>query len=179
MSGPTDRIDWKAADKEERRKFEEIQSFVAKCREHWPGAKIVIRASDSASIDLKPNATEDEMRTTDFYTSDSKYLRAADLSGKEMNPTIAGVTRGEFTNDTGAKAVKPVLEFRDMGQSLVLNKTNMGTLTVMFGDDMDRWAGKQIHLYGDRVPFRGKIVDTVRVGRPKAAAAQPSDDIPF
>ena len=46
------RADWKDADEEARRKFEEIQKFVAKCREYWPGAKIIIRASDSASVNL-------------------------------------------------------------------------------------------------------------------------------
>jgi len=47
------RPDWKAADEEERRKFEELQRFTSKCRQLWPGSKIVLRASDSARIDLK------------------------------------------------------------------------------------------------------------------------------
>jgi hypothetical protein len=50
------RRDWKAADQEERRKFEFIQKFVTECRNHWPGAKIVLRSSDSVSVDLNhPN----------------------------------------------------------------------------------------------------------------------------
>jgi hypothetical protein len=120
------------------------------------------------------------MKTSDFYSESSKYLRAVDLIGKEMTPTIAGVSRAEFTNDTGAKAVKPVVEFRDIDQGLVLNKTNMTALAMMFGDDMERWPGQRVRLYGDRVPFRGKIVDTVRAGRPKAASADSLNDaIPF
>jgi hypothetical protein len=54
-------------------------------------------------------------------------------------------------------------------------------LEAMLGGDMTGWAGKKIRLYGDRVPFRGKVVDTVRVGRPKAASAphRMDDEIPF
>ena len=121
------------------------------------------------------------MKTTDFYVDNSKYLRASDLIGKERNVTIAGVTRGEFTSDTGAKTVKPVVEFNDGSQALVLNKTNLAALEMMFGTDMDRWAGQTIRLYGDRVPFRGKIVDTIRISRPKVVNAPGSfdDDIDF
>jgi hypothetical protein len=55
------RSDRRAADQEERRKFEFIQKFVSECRSHWPGAKIILRASDSACIDLntsKPKGNE-------------------------------------------------------------------------------------------------------------------------
>jgi hypothetical protein len=52
MTPKDSRIDWKAIDAEERQKFERIQKFVAECRRHWPGSKIVIRASDSACVDL-------------------------------------------------------------------------------------------------------------------------------
>jgi hypothetical protein len=173
------RDDWKAADEEERRKFEELQKFTSKCREIWPGSKIVIRASDSACVDL--NQRTSEMKTTDFYSDSSKYLRASDLIGKDRNATIAGVTRGEFTSDTGAKTVKPVVEFQDSSQALVLNKTNLAALEMMFGTDMDRWVGQTTRLYGDRVPFRGKIVDTIRISRPKVVNAPGSfdDDIDF
>jgi hypothetical protein len=181
MTTKDNRTDWKATDAEEWRKFGELQSFVSKCREFWPGAKIVIRASDSACVDLSTSNNEQrlEMKTTDFYNESSKYLRAADLSGKELTQTIARVARGEFTNDVGAKAVKPVVEFDGTPQSLVLNKTNLAALAMMFGDDMERWSGKAVRLYGDRVPFRGKIVETIRVGRPTTASEPPpfDDDI--
>ena len=111
------------------------------------------------------------MKTTDFYSDTSKYLRASDLIGKDRNSTIVRVTLGEFTSDTGAKTVKPVVEFHDDSQALVLNKTNMAALEMMFGTDMDRWAGQTIRLYGDRVPFRGKIVDTIRISRPKTVSS--------
>jgi hypothetical protein len=174
-----DRPDWRTADEEGRRKFEQIQKFVSECRRHWPGSKIVIRASDAACVALnnpEPNQMSKEMQTTDFYSDTSKYLRASDLIGKELTPTIARVTSGEFTNDNGGKANKPVVEFKDLKQSLVLNKTNMGTMAAMFTSDMDRWAGQKVRLYADRVPFRGKMCDTIRVGRIKAAPAHEFDD---
>jgi hypothetical protein len=182
----SDRIDRKTADREEAEKFEHIKKFVTECKRFWPKSKIVIRASDAACVDLRnteaTNRGTSEMQTSDFYSNESsKYLRASDLIGKELTPTIARVTRGEFTTDNGGKAIKPVVEFEGGGQSLVLNKTNLSMLEAMLGCDMTGWTGKKIRLYGDRVPFRGKVVDTVRVGRPKAAnASHPmDDDIPF
>jgi hypothetical protein len=156
---------------------EELQRFTSKCREIWPGAKITLRAS--TCNDLKQEDTA--MKTTDFYSDSSKYLKASDLTGKERNAVIAGVARAEFTSDTGAKQVKPVVEFQDSNQALVLNKTNMASLEMMFGTDMDQWTGQTIRMYGDRVPFRGKIVETIRVSRPKVAAKLQSfdDSIPF
>jgi hypothetical protein len=180
------RIDWNASDKEEAAKFEQIQKFVNECRRHWPGSKVVIRASDAACVDLRnteaTNPGTTEMQTSDFYSNEnSKYLRASDLIGKELTPTIARVSRAEFTTDNGGKAIKPVVEFEGGGPSLVVNKTNLSMLEAMLGNDMDGWTGKRVRLYGDRVPFRGKVVDTVRVGRPKAPSAphQMDDDIPF
>jgi hypothetical protein len=49
-------IDWKQHDAEERQKFEQLQKFTSKCRELWPGSKIILRASDSACIDLNTKA---------------------------------------------------------------------------------------------------------------------------
>ena len=40
-------------DREEAEKFRLIRRFTRKCRERWPGAKIVFRSSDSVSVDLK------------------------------------------------------------------------------------------------------------------------------
>jgi hypothetical protein len=181
-----DRMDRKAADREEAERFEQIQRFVTECRRHWPGSKIVIRASDAACVDLSDtvatNPGTSEMQTSDFYSSEnSKYLRASDLIGKELTPTIARVTRCEFTTDNGGKAIKPVVEFEGGGPGLVVNKTNLSMLEAMLGNDMDGWPGEKIRLYGDRVPFRGKVVDTVRVGRPEAPSAhhQMDDEVPF
>jgi hypothetical protein len=179
--------DRKAADQEEAEKFEQIRNFVGECRRHWPGSKIVIRASDAACVDLSNTETINEgiteMQTSDFYSNEnSKYLRASDLTGKELTPTTARVARAEFTTDNGGKAIKPVVEFEGGGPSLVVNKTNLSVLEAMLGGDMTGWAGKKARLYGDRVPFRGKVVDTVRVGRPKAASVahhEMDDDIPL
>jgi hypothetical protein len=117
------------------------------------------------------------MQTTDFF--ESKYMRGADLIGKEITATIKGVTAGEFTADDGRKHRKPVVEFNDGVKPLVLNRTNTASLAAMFSDNMEKWAGKKILLYPDRVPFRGKMCETIRVGRPKPQAAPaeaPFDD---
>jgi len=48
-------VDWERRDAEERAKFKQLQQFTAECRKYWPGSKIVIRASDSACVDLNSN----------------------------------------------------------------------------------------------------------------------------
>jgi hypothetical protein len=117
------------------------------------------------------------MHSSEFF--ESKYLRGADLIGKEVTATIKHVIANEFTSDDGRKVRKPVIEFTNGTKALVLNRTNIAGLSAMYGDDMDRWAGKKVTLHPDRVPYRGRIVDTIRVARPKAPAEAPDDSIPF
>ena len=45
--------------------------------------------------------------------------------------------------------------------------------------EYEKWAGKKVLLYPDRVPYRGKMCDTIRVGRPKAPVEAMDDAIPF
>jgi hypothetical protein len=40
-------------DRKETEKFKQLQRFTSKCRQLWPDSKIIIRASDSVSINLK------------------------------------------------------------------------------------------------------------------------------
>jgi hypothetical protein len=83
-------IDWKIRDAEETAKFKELQRFTNKCREVWPGSKIIIRASDSACVDLTP-----EMPTTGGEIKESAKMN------KQFDDTNRGVL---FKND---KKVKP------------------------------------------------------------------------
>ena len=72
----------------------------------------------------------------------------------------------EFVND-GVAVIKPVIGFEGRGQSLVVNRTNLGALSAMFGDDMGDWVGQTVRLTAARVAFKGSSVDTIRVGHPK------------
>lgn len=120
----------------------------------------------------------------------SKWLKAADLMGKEITVTIASVRM----EDVGDEATKPVVYFQNKERGLVLNKTNANNISILYGPDTDNWVGKPITLYPAWVDFQGRSVEAIRV-RPTAGQtmaqyqaqtpnnggtkALPNDDIPF
>lgn len=107
-----------------------------------------------------------------------KYLRCADLQGREVKKKIA-YCETEKVGMNGEE--KPVLHFINEQRGMVVNKTNANTLAYALGDDSEQWRGREIVLYPTRVDFAGKPTDTIRVRAPSAVDAQaPFDDsIPF
>lgn len=116
------------------------------------------------------------MHTTKTTVNDffpSNFLRAADLDGAELTVTIDHVEEEEFEND-GAKQLKPVVHFKDDNiKPLVANKTNFILISKICGDSTDEWAGKQICLYPEMVPFKGTVNEAVRAKRPVQPAIDP------
>jgi hypothetical protein len=104
------------------------------------------------------------MRYADRHPS--KYIQAADLKGKDASLTIARITREEVGED---QRTKSVIYFHGAKKGLILNAVNDRTVSDMYGDDDTLWIGKTITLFADKVMFRGKLVDGVRV-RPNGAA---------
>jgi hypothetical protein len=97
----------------------------------------------------------------DLYSS--KYLKPADLGGKPVTVTIDHVTVDAFQND-GDNVRKAVLHFRANDiKPLVINKTNYLILAHPFGKNTDAWIGKQIIVCPSMTPFKGKMVETIRV----------------
>src|SRR5262249_26306156 len=89
----------------------------------------------------------------------SKWLRAADLDGKEHAIIIDRLDAEVFGED----GEKPVLYFQGRKKGLVLNKTNAFAIGEDYGDDTLAWKGKPLTLYATRVEFKGKVVDSIRV----------------
>ena len=59
---------------------------------------------------------------------------------------------------------KPVCYFEGMQKGLVLNKTNSMMIAAIAGTpDTDRWPKTEVTLYPTKVPFEGRIVDSIRV----------------
>jgi hypothetical protein len=104
----------------------------------------------------------------------SKYLKAADLAGKEPQLKIDSVTQEEVGQE---REKKMVVYFEGKQRGMVLNRTNAERLAHKFGDDTSDWAGKSVQLYSEVVHFQGKTVDGLRV-RP-TMAAQLDDPVPF
>jgi hypothetical protein len=96
----------------------------------------------------------------------SAYLKAADLKGRTVRVTIAGVSVEKIGDDT-----KPVLHFVGKDKGLVLNKTNSNRIVEATGsDETEDWDGWSLVLYPCKVDFQGKRVDAIRVDdRPGAS----------
>jgi hypothetical protein len=141
----------------------------------------------------------------------SKWLSAADLEGGELEVTVSAISyekvkqmNGDgveekmalhFHNQRGKKPLKPML----------LNKVNLTTLIVLFGDDDEDWTSQKVKIGVDMVPVgkevkpglrirtwrpESKVAPTVTKSNPKSQprqepAEQPTDggqvdsDLPF
>lgn len=110
------------------------------------------------------------------YESESKWLKAGDLQGKEVKLTISGTSIEQF-DDKGTQKNKICLSFEGKDRGLVLNITNARRIAQKYGANSDDWAGSEIILYPDTVDFNGSMVDCIRVRVPLEQALD--DEVPF
>jgi len=101
----------------------------------------------------------------------SKWLKAADLKGKE--PVV--IIREIAYEPVGQKReMKPVVYFRGQEKGLVLNRTNANRIIQIAGSaDTDEWVGVSIKLYATEVEFQGQLMDGLRVKPPQASKQNP------
>ena len=99
----------------------------------------------------------------------SKYLKAADLQGREIRLTMANVEREKIGDD-----FKPVLYFKGKEKGVVLNKTNAGTISDAYGDDSDDWYDQPLILFSVMVDFQGKVGPAIRCRVPTAKDNKPA-----
>ncbi len=92
----------------------------------------------------------------------SKWLTAADLPEEGIIVTIRSMDIEKMTDG----AEKPVLYFDEIEKGLVLNKTNAGAISKMYGDETDAWEDERISLFPTFVDFKGEQVEAIRV-KPK------------
>lgn len=98
-----------------------------------------------------------------------RFIRAADLKGKDVTMVIVGVVAEEI--DGKAKAV---MTFEGTKKSLVLNRTNAEAVRLMFGRETDDWLGKRVTIFPAVIkdPFGDGEVGAIRVrGSPDIAKA--------
>ncbi len=111
------------------------------------------------------------MKSTDIFPS--KYLRAADLDGREPVVTIARVDMETLGDER-----KPVVYFVGKDKGLVMNKTNFSAIEDISGEeDTDNWAGTKVKLITVKVEFQGKRVPAIRIEE-VAAAKKPAKPEP-
>jgi hypothetical protein len=99
----------------------------------------------------------------------SKYLKAVDLTGKDVNVTMADVRVEDLGDDR-----RPVLYFRGAKKGLVLNRINSRSISDAYGTNTDDWVGHPVILYPTRVDFRGKQTDAIRIRIPGADHLKPA-----
>jgi hypothetical protein len=114
--------------------------------------------------------------TEDFDTLyGSKYLSAADLNGTAKRATIDKVAVADFNQKDGSSRRKLVLTLAGVGKTLVVNRTNAGTLAQAFGKAWADWPGNTIEVYSTPTPVGEGI--PVRPLRRTAAPVQPGDEL--
>jgi hypothetical protein len=115
-----------------------------------------------------------------YAGSESKYLKAADLEGKNIKVVVEGVELVEFEDDAGNRTQKPCLKLKGKDKMVVCNATSVQELGYGYGFDSDDWIGKTLGLSIKHYPAFGKdgIVITALDAAPKFEDLEESD-IPF
>ena len=108
------------------------------------------------------------MKTTDLFPA--KWIKAEDLSSGPQTVAIRELVVEEIGQGKSRES-KGVLYFHGRDKGLVLNVTNCRAIEDAYGVETDDWPGKSIELFSTKVPFKGDLVDGVRVRIPKAASA--------
>ncbi len=87
------------------------------------------------------------MDMTKYAGSESDWLKAADIKGKNVSVVISSVGEIHFDAKEGQSAQdKATLKFEGKEKGVVLNATNTNTLIEAYGSDSDGWVGKEIGL---------------------------------
>ena len=129
----------------------------------------------AAQLEKLSNSLKNEGKMKLDTMFPSKYLKASDLRGRDVEVTIGNVISEEVGDGH-----KPVVLFQGKDRGLVLNKTNAQTIGDAYGGDTDSWAGKKITLYAAKTQFNGQMVDCIRVRAKNSPPTEEfDDDIPF
>ncbi len=90
---------------------------------------------------------EKDMDMTKYAGSESDWLKAADIKGKNVSVVIESVGEIHFDAKEGQSAQdKATLKFQGKDKGVVLNATNTNTLIEAYGADSDGWVGKEVGL---------------------------------
>ena len=115
------------------------------------------------------------MKIDDFFPS--KYLKASDLNGEDLDVTIKQVEGEQFEDGK-----KPVLHFEEPVKPFIVNRTNFTSISNLHGKSTEMWIGKRITLFPTEVSYRGNptLGIRVRLTVPEAAhSTEKKEDVPF
>jgi hypothetical protein len=109
----------------------------------------------------------------------SKYLKAADLGGREIKVIMQNVEREEVGTKDGRPDYKPVLYFKGKSKGVVLNKTNTTRITDHYGTNPDDWFDQPLILYSEMATYAGKTGPAIRCRVPTAKDNKPAKADPI
>ena len=109
-----------------------------------------------------------------------RYLKAADLGGKDVSLTVASVSIEALRDTrTGGEKDKYIIRFVELADRegserphlFVCNETNAGLIAEATGkNEMLQWNGERITLYPTRVKVGREMKDAIRVRPTKPTA---------
>lgn len=115
------------------------------------------------------------MDMTQFASSESKDLKAADFKGQKLKGKIESVsTRTYPAREDQPESTKPVLHFVGREKALVVSPTNTKTLIEAYGKDSDDWVDHEVGL-----STKEYEVGTGWIITPLDVEVAYDDDIPF
>lgn len=113
----------------------------------------------------------------------SKWLKAADIQGREVIVTIESIRQEEFDDDVKGKVMKNILIFTGADKELILNVTNGKTIFDAYGEPQN-WIGKQVVLFvmtvqgpngsGPGIRLRAHYGEAAVAAAPPATANEPA-----
>jgi hypothetical protein len=117
------------------------------------------------------------MKVSEIKASQRRYLQTATVKAQPIVATISNLEMETVGQGAEAKT-KPVL-YLENEKPIVLNASNLETLSDAFGDDTDAWPGHKIKVRCVKTQFQGKTVDGLRVEPivPKPALKEMGDEI--
>jgi len=130
--------------------------------------------------------TQDDQRyipLDELVPSESKYLAKEDVGETGLDLTIKGFKR-EMVGQGEDSDERAVMGFEESVKPMVLNKTNVRRLKVIFNAETTKdVVGKRINVFSDPlIEFGGRIVGGIRIRQAQSAwtsRAEIDDDIPF
>ena len=100
---------------------------------------------------------------------DSEFLHHYDLKKDEATVEIESVEAGNLVGQGGRKSKRPLVKFKGAEKALVLNKTNGKAISVLYGNDTEKWPGCKVTIYKAQTSLGGETVDCIRVKAPTNA----------
>lgn len=112
----------------------------------------------------------------------TKYAQSKWLKGSDLNPdqyitvTVERAYEKEFE---ATKETKPILDFSDLEQSLILNRTQITAMIELFGPNPDAWIGQRINLSAAQSDYQNKPTILIEPGDPTFGGQSAPVDVPF